>query len=66
MRKNKSILFGSDRKLKSEDKLNIHRGSIEIQQHPIVTYLGCLLDCNMSGERHQSITENQCEAQIPQ
>jgi len=48
--KTKSILFGSKRKLKSEDKLNIRRGNINIEQHSKVTYLGCILDCNMSGE----------------
>jgi len=48
--KTKSILFGSKRKLKSEDKLNICRGNIEIKQYSKVTYLGCILDCNMSGE----------------
>jgi len=48
--KTKSILFGSKRKLKSEDKINICRGNIEIKQYSTVTYLGCILDCNMSGE----------------
>ena len=48
--KTKSILFGSKRKLKNEDKLNIRRGDIEIKQYSKVTYLGCILDENMSGE----------------
>ena len=48
--KTKSILFGSKRKLKNNDKLNIRRGDIDIKQHSRVTYLGCILDCNMSGE----------------
>jgi len=48
--KTKSILFGSKRKLKSEDNLKIRRGNIDIKQHSRVTYLGCILDCNMSGE----------------
>jgi len=48
--KTKSILFGSKRKLKTEDKLNIRRDDINIIQHSKVTYLGCILDCNMSGE----------------
>ena len=48
--KTKSILFGSKRKLNSEDKLNISRGDIDIKQHCKVTYLGSILDSNMSGE----------------
>ena len=48
--KTKSILFGSKRKLKNDDKLNIRRSDIDIKQHSRVTYLGCILDCNMSGE----------------
>ena len=48
--KTKSILFGSKRRLKKVDKLNISRGDIKITQHNKVTYLGCILDENLSGE----------------
>ena len=48
--KTKSIIFGSKKKLKSLKKLDIKRGDIQIKQHSEVTYLGCILDCNLSGE----------------
>ena len=48
--KTKSILFGTKRKLRKDDKLNIHRGDINIAQHTSVSYLGCVMDCYLSGE----------------
>ena len=30
--------------------MDISRGSTKIKQHPVVTYLGCVLDENFSGE----------------
>ena len=48
--KTKSILFGSKRRLKNIDKLNIRRDNIKVSQQNKVTYLGCILDENMSGE----------------
>ena len=48
--KTKSIVFGSRRKLKSIDPIDIHRGDIKIKQYNKVTYLGCELDHNLSGE----------------
>ena len=48
--KTKSILFGAKRKLKKEDQLHILRGDIKIKQHKSVSYLGCIMDCNLSGE----------------
>ena len=39
--KTKSIVFGSQKRLKNLDQLNIRRGDIKIKQHTIVTYLGC-------------------------
>ena len=48
--KTKSIVFGTKRRLKKVDKLNISRGNINISQHKTVTYLGCILDDNLSGE----------------
>ena len=47
--KTKSILFGTKRKLKKEDQLNILRGNNKIKQHTSVSYLGCIMDCNLSG-----------------
>ena len=48
--KTKSIVFGTKRCLKRVDKLNISRGNVSISQHNSVTYLGCILDDNVSGE----------------
>ena len=48
--KTKSILFGSKRRLKNLNELDIRRGDIKIKQHTKVTYLGCILDNNLSGE----------------
>ena len=46
--KTKSILF--KRGNKSNLSLNITRNEEVIKQHPVVEYLGCLLDENMSSE----------------
>ena len=35
---------------KNLKKLNIRRGEIKIKQHSVVTYLGCVLEENLSGE----------------
>ena len=48
--KTKSIVFGSQKRLKNIDKLDIRRGDIKIKQHTSVTYLGCELDQHLSGE----------------
>ena len=48
--KTKSILFGTKRRLKDTHKLFIRRGETEIKQHNEVKYLGCIFDCNTSGE----------------
>ena len=48
--KTKSILFASQRKIKTIKKLNIKYQDIEIKQHSQVTYLGCVMDETMSGE----------------
>ena len=37
-------------KLPDRKKLDIRRGDIKIKQHTSVTYLGCILDENLSGE----------------
>ena len=47
--KTKSILFAR-KKYKNLKKMNIRRGDIEIKQHSVVTYLGSVLDENLSGE----------------
>ena len=46
----KSILFGTKGHLKNRSDLNIKYGDIKIKQHNNVTYLGCILDNNLSGE----------------
>ena len=48
--KTKSILFGSKRVIKRQQKLKINYGDIEIEQYDSVKYLGCILDNNLSGE----------------
>ena len=45
----KCILFGR-KNCKNLKKLDIRRGDILIKQHSTVTYLGCILDGNLSGE----------------
>ena len=47
--KTKSILFGRQN-CKNLKKLDIRRGDIMIKQYSMVTYLGCILDENLSGE----------------
>ena len=48
--KTKSILFGTKGHLNNQTDLNIKYGDIKIKQHSKVTYLGCILDSNLSGE----------------
>ena len=48
--KTKSIVFGSQKRLKNLDQLDIRRGDINIKQYTSVTYLGCELDQYLSGE----------------
>ena len=48
--KTKLILFGTKRLLHKRKTLNIRYGDTEIKQHTKVTYLGCILDNNLSGE----------------
>ena len=48
--KTKHILFGTKGHLKNQTDLNIKYGDIKIKQHDNVTYLGCILDNNLSGE----------------
>ena len=48
--KTKSIVFGTNRKIKNIRELDIRRGDIKIKQHPQVAYLGCTLDRTLSGD----------------
>ena len=48
--KTKSIVFGSKRRLKRLENLDIRRGGIKISQQNKVTYLGCIIDNDISGE----------------
>ena len=47
--KTKSIVFGTRKRLKDRDVLDIRRGDIKIKQHNDVEYLGCILDNSLSG-----------------
>ena len=48
--KTKSILFGTKQLLHKGKSLNIIYGDTEIKQHTKVTYLGCILNNDLSGE----------------
>ena len=48
--KTKSILFSSERYLKSVEELDIRYKEIEMKQHKHVNYLGCVLDETVLGE----------------
>ena len=48
--KTKSILFSTTKRLKNSRNLDIRYKDIEIKQYSKVTYLGCILDNNLSGE----------------
>ena len=48
--KTKSILFGTKRQLKNQRDLVVRYGDIEIKQHSNATYMGCILDNDLSGE----------------
>ena len=48
--KTKSILFGTKQLLHKGKSLNIRYGDTEIKQHTKVSYLGCILDNDLSGE----------------
>ena len=48
--KTKCILFGAKQKLNKSGSLNIKHSTIQIKQYHTVTYLGCVIDENLSGE----------------
>ena len=48
--KTKCILFGTKQKLNKTGSLDIRYGTMQIEQYHAVTYLGCALDENISGE----------------
>ena len=48
--KTKCILFGTKKRLKKDNNLNIRYGAVHIKQYHTVSYLGCVLDENLSGE----------------
>ena len=48
--KTKSILFGTKQQLHKGKSHDIRNGDTEIKQHTKVTYLGCILDNDLSGE----------------
>ena len=63
--KTKSILFGTKGHLNNQTDLNIKYSDIKIKQHSKVTYLGCILDSNLSGESTAtSVGTNQWKIEI--
>ena len=48
--KTKSVLFGTKWQLRKQREFYFKYGGIEIKQHSKVTYLGCILDNDLSGE----------------
>ena len=62
--KTKSIVFGSKRRLKKLDILDIRRGDIKITQQNKVTYLGCILDDDISGESMASKAMNKISSRL--
>ena len=62
--KTKSIVFGSKRRLKKLDVLDIRRGDIKITQQNKVTYLGCILDDDISGESMASRVMNKISSRL--
>ena len=48
--KTKCILFGTKKQLKKDNNLNIRYDTVHIKQYHTVSYLGCILDENLSGE----------------
>ena len=48
--KTKCVLFTSKNKIKKVGNLSINHRDIQIKQHSKVTYLGCVLDEDLSGE----------------
>ena len=48
--KTKCILFGTKQKLNKTGSLDIRYGTMQIKQYQTMTYLGCALDENLSGE----------------
>ena len=48
--KTKCILFGTTKRLKQDNNLDIRYSTVHIKQYHTVTYLGCVLDENLSGE----------------
>ena len=48
--KTKCILFGTKKQLKQDNNLDIRYGTVHIKHYHTVTYHGCVLDENLSGE----------------
>ena len=48
--KTECILFGTKKRFKKDSNLNIRYGTVHIKQYHTISYLGCVLDENLSGE----------------
>ena len=46
----KCILFGTKKRLKKDNSLNIRYGTVHIKQYHTVSYLGCVLDEDLPGK----------------
>ena len=66
--KKKQNLFylGLKGHLKNQTDLNIKYGDIKIKQHNNVTYLGCILDNNLSGKPSVRTSQWKIEISIPE
>ena len=62
--KTKSILFGSNYKVKKAKPLNITYGNVSIKQYTKVNYLGCMLDNTLSGESMASHVINKANNRL--
>ena len=62
--KTKCILFASKQKMKRAGKLEISFNNIEIKQYSSLTYLGCILDNNLSGEAMATKTIKKINARL--
>ena len=48
--KTKCILFGTKKRLKQDNNLDVSYGTVHIKQYHTVTYPGCVLNENLSGQ----------------
>ena len=64
MDKRKSILFGKTNTKSGNKKLAIRTGDIKVKQHTSVTYLGCILDEDLSSESMATRTHGKINGRL--